>query len=86
VEVGSGICSIVLAQYTLQSFSRNARGKAAAGYRDWRSTTMENIRPPFFCPKCGKEVAYTYDANTGRYTPAQCGDANCSKAFSAKVN
>ena len=28
---------------------------------------MANMTPPFFCPKCGREVGYTYDAKTGLY-------------------
>jgi hypothetical protein len=71
-----------------RAFLYDIRQKASSlrNREDSSDAAMKNNRPPFFCPKCGKEVGYTYDANTGRYTPAQCGDANCSKAFSAKVN
>ena len=33
---------------------------------------MTKVTPPFFCPKCGNEIGYTYDANTGCYTPEEC--------------
>jgi len=47
---------------------------------------MANVTPPFFCPKCGKEVDYTFDARTGLYTPDECRRPKCSKLHSAIVN
>jgi hypothetical protein len=38
---------------------------------------MAKIAPPFHCPKCGNELTYTYDANTGYYTPNLCRNAEC---------
>ena len=40
---------------------------------------MAKIAPPFYCPKCGKELPYTYDANTGFYTRDLCGNAKCHR-------
>jgi hypothetical protein len=38
---------------------------------------MPKIAPPFHCPKCGNELTYTYDANTGSYTPSLCSNPEC---------
>ena len=54
--------------------------------QDLKVGQMANVAPPFFCPKCGKEVGYTYDARTGRYTPDECRRPNCSKLHSSIVN
>ena len=40
---------------------------------------MANVAPPFFCPKCGNEIGYTYDASTGRHTPQECIKPGCPK-------
>jgi hypothetical protein len=47
---------------------------------------MISISPPLFCPKCGKEVGYTYDANTGRYTPSECRRPDCSTLHSTYIS
>ena len=45
-----------------------------------------NAAPPFFCPQCGNEVEYTYDARTGVYTPDECRKPNCLNLHSSVVN
>ncbi len=42
---------------------------------------MSKLAPPFFCPRCGKELDYIYDARTGLYTPEECKRPNCPKPF-----
>jgi hypothetical protein len=38
---------------------------------------MSKVAPPFYCPKCGNELTYSYDANTGSYTPNLCPTPEC---------
>ena len=47
---------------------------------------MANVAPPFFCQKCGKEVGYTYNAQTALYKPAECKSPHCAKLHSSVVN